>query len=225
MSINLKTRGLVFATFFGSCMIIGLLVAALTTEYWIESEARHKKVPEGKGHLKFGLFSGSKNLNIKFGDRFNTTDVHSLIRDDVLQYTWWILTSLGVGFGLLSSFIAGIASVCRAASASKKRGTMVILFVSNISSLGAQATALIAWGIQFYKSLFDNVLLIDDVNQGWHTKGLARFGISFYFVVIGSVIALFNIILLIWAVSVERRQMRRYNSGDNDENKGAIMLY
>lgn len=38
MSINLKTRGLVFATFFGSCVIIGLLVAALTTEYWIEAE-------------------------------------------------------------------------------------------------------------------------------------------------------------------------------------------
>lgn len=108
MSINLKTRGLVFATFFGSCLIIGLLVAALTTEYWIESEAKHRDVEEGQGKIKFGLFSGSKNLNKKFGWRFNTTDIHSLLRDDVLQYTWWILTTLGVGFGLLSSFIAGL---------------------------------------------------------------------------------------------------------------------
>lgn len=107
MSINLKTRGLVFATFFGSCLIIGLLVAALTTEYWIEADALHHDVEEGRGKIKFGLFSGSKNLNIKFGWRYNTTDIHSLMRDDVIQYTWWILTSLGVGFGLLSSFIAG----------------------------------------------------------------------------------------------------------------------
>lgn len=102
---------------------------------------------------------------------------------------------------------------------------MVILFVSNVSSLGAQATALIAWGIQFYKGLIHNVLLMDDLNQHWYTTGLARLGSSFYFVAIGFVIALVNIILLISAVVVERRQMRRYQSGDNDENKGAIMLY
>lgn len=107
MSINLKTRGLVFATFFGSCLIIGLLVAALTTESWVEAEAKHRNVTEAQGKIKFGLFSGSKNMNKKFGWRFNTTDVQSLLRDDVIQYTWWILTSLGVGFGLLSSFIAG----------------------------------------------------------------------------------------------------------------------
>lgn len=130
MSVSLKTRGLVFATFFGSCLIIGLLVAALTTEYWIESNAKHHDVEEGQGKIKFGLFSGSKNLNKKFGWRYNTTDgircvfifdgllklmkfvfacflVHSLIQDDVIQYTWWLLTALGVGLGLLSSFIGG----------------------------------------------------------------------------------------------------------------------
>ena len=83
------------------------MAAALTTEYWIESHAKHHDVPEGKGTVKFGLFSGSKVLNKKFGDRFNTTDYHSLIDDGVLQYTWWLLTTLGVGLGLLSSFIAG----------------------------------------------------------------------------------------------------------------------
>lgn len=102
---------------------------------------------------------------------------------------------------------------------------MVILFVSNIASLGAQGTALIAWGIQFYKSLIHNVLLMDDVSQHWYTTGLARLGSSFYLVAAGFLIALLNIIFLISAVVVERRQMRRYQSGDNDENKGAIMLY
>lgn len=102
---------------------------------------------------------------------------------------------------------------------------MVILFASNVASLGAQATALIAWTIQFYKSLINNVLLMEDVNQRWYTTGLARFGSSFYFVLIGLLVAIANIILLISAVVVERRQRRRFNSHDHDDNKGAIMLY
>lgn len=75
MSIDLKTRGLVFTTFFGSCIIIGLLVAALTTEYWIEAHAKnHKDPPNAEGKVRFGLFSGTKQLNYGYGWRHNTTN-------------------------------------------------------------------------------------------------------------------------------------------------------
>lgn len=74
MSIDLKTRGLVFATFFGSCIIIGLLVAALTTEYWIESQAKVAKEEKAQGKIRFGLFSGSRSLNKGYGWRHNITD-------------------------------------------------------------------------------------------------------------------------------------------------------
>lgn len=74
MSIDLKTRGLVFATFFGSCIIIGLLVAALTTEYWIEAQAKVANEDKAEGNVRFGLFSASKSLNKRWGWRHNTTD-------------------------------------------------------------------------------------------------------------------------------------------------------
>lgn len=66
MSVNIKTRALVFATFFGSTLIIGLLVAALTTEYWIESHAKKANNEKASGRIKFGLFGGTKvNIRVK----------------------------------------------------------------------------------------------------------------------------------------------------------------
>jgi len=226
MSVNLKTRGLVFATFFGSCLIIGLLVAALTTEYWVEAHAKNAKNDKAEGRIRLGLFGGSKELNKAYGWRYNRTDTNSFIQEDVIQYIWWLLTTIGVGVGLLSSFIAGVASVIRAASAAKKRGTMVILIVSNISTLGGQLVALVAWTIQFYKSLHQNVLLLEDREAHWNSEGMAWLGRSFLFVIGGMVVSVVNLILLIAALKHEDRYRRRYHSDNGDDKmNGAIMLY
>lgn len=67
-----------FATFFGNCLVVGLLVASLTTNYWVHSSAskRHSNVTsrEATGHLNFGLFSGYKELDVGFGTRPDTID-------------------------------------------------------------------------------------------------------------------------------------------------------
>lgn len=152
--------------------------------------------------------------------------VNTLIQEDVIQYIWWLLTTIGVGLGLFSSFIGGVSSVIRAASASKKRGTMIILFVSNISSLSAQLLALIAWGIQFYKSLMHNVLLAEDLNSGWYTTGMAWFSTSYFYVLAGVFVAIINLVLLIAATSSASRYHRRVNTDNvDDKMQGAIMLY
>lgn len=76
--MSIQTRGLVFATFFGNCLVVGLLVASLTTNYWVHSSAakRHSNVTsrEATGHLNFGLFSGYKELDVGFGNRPDTID-------------------------------------------------------------------------------------------------------------------------------------------------------
>lgn len=76
--MSIQTRGLVFATFFGNCLVVGLLVASLTTNYWVHSSAakRHSNVTsrEATGHLNFGLFSGYKELDVGFGTRPDTID-------------------------------------------------------------------------------------------------------------------------------------------------------
>lgn len=103
---------------------------------------------------------------------------------------------------------------------------MIILFVSNISGLLAQLVALIAWGIQFYNSLTKNVLLAEDLRQGWHTTGLAWFSSSYFYVLAGFFVAIINIILLIAATSSASRYHRRVNTDNvDDKMQGAIMLY
>jgi len=72
--MSIKTRAFVFATFFGNCLVVGLLVAALTTEYWIQATPRRHNSPESKGQINFGLFGGSKDLNYGYGLRNHRID-------------------------------------------------------------------------------------------------------------------------------------------------------
>lgn len=72
--MSLKTRTLVFATFFGNCLVIGLLVAAFSTEYWVVSDAKRYNSNTSYGNVNFGLFSGMKQLNIAVGLRNSTID-------------------------------------------------------------------------------------------------------------------------------------------------------
>lgn len=67
--MSIKTRGLVFATFFGSCLVVGLLLASLTTDNWVESDARRHNSTTSIGKINFGLFSGRKGLNVAYGLR------------------------------------------------------------------------------------------------------------------------------------------------------------
>lgn len=134
--MSIKTRGLVFATFFGNCIVVGLLLASLTTDHWIVSEAKKPNSRNATGTVNFGLFSGKKEMNAGIGNRTTKIDVLNLIRAEptIMSYWLWLLTFLGTGFGLLASAIAAIASVLKSASMSKKKGTMILLFASNSAS-------------------------------------------------------------------------------------------
>jgi hypothetical protein len=68
--MNLFKRGMIFVTFFGSCLGIALLVAALGTKFWIVARARRDSNPEeSDGRIHFGLFEGKKELNVAYGWR------------------------------------------------------------------------------------------------------------------------------------------------------------
>jgi clarin len=63
--MSLKTRSLVFATFFGSCCVIGLLIASLTTDYWITAQAKRQNTTASEGKINFGLFTGIVRISNK----------------------------------------------------------------------------------------------------------------------------------------------------------------
>lgn len=70
MKLNLFKRSMIFATFFGACLCIALIVGSLGTTRWVEARPRRTSNPlESTGHLNFGLFEGRKELNPKYGVR------------------------------------------------------------------------------------------------------------------------------------------------------------
>lgn len=70
MKLNLFKRSMIFATFFGSCLCIALIVASLGTTHWIDARARRTSNPlESEGRINFGLFEGRKELNFGYGWR------------------------------------------------------------------------------------------------------------------------------------------------------------
>ncbi|KAH9643469.1 hypothetical protein HF086_017250 [Spodoptera exigua] len=70
MKLNLFKRSMIFATFFGSCLCIALIVASLGTTHWIDARARKtSNLLESEGRISFGLFEGRKELNPAYGWR------------------------------------------------------------------------------------------------------------------------------------------------------------
>lgn len=134
--MSIKTRGLVFITFFVNCVVVGLLIAGLVTDHWIEAEVQSHKIKNAIGTINFGLFNGRKELNYGIGPRLTLIDVTATMRSEpnFMSYWLWLGTFIGTGLGLLSSTIGGIASILKSSSHQKKHGTMVLLFFSNGAS-------------------------------------------------------------------------------------------
>ncbi|TDG52004.1 hypothetical protein AWZ03_001674 [Drosophila navojoa] len=227
VKMSLRTRALVFSTFFGSCLAIGLLLTSMTTNHWVRAYPRRTNTTEAKGDVNFGLFYGNQNLNPGFGVRNNQVDVYSFIRTEHgdTSFWLWLLTTLGTGFGLLACTIAAIAAVLKSASAAKKGGTMLLLLASNMAAAGAQVVAFLAWLVQFYQYLIHNVLLTEHQQQHWYSTGLAHLGYSFYLVVISTIVVFINITILLYARRREHRDRHRSEPLGKDKNQAAIMLY
>lgn len=68
--MNLFKKGMIFSTFFLSCLSIALLVASLGTTQWLTAYAKRTSNPhESDGRVNFGLFHGKKELNVAYGWR------------------------------------------------------------------------------------------------------------------------------------------------------------
>ncbi|XP_018786675.1 PREDICTED: uncharacterized protein LOC108967600 [Bactrocera latifrons] len=223
--MSIRTRALVFSTFFGSCIAIGLLLVSLTTNHWVRAYPKRLNSTDSKGDINFGLFYGNKDLNYGFGVRTTPIIVYTFDQNgpETMNFWLWLITALGTGFGLLTCAISAIAAVLKAASAAKRPATMVLLFASNISSAAAQVIAFVCWLVQFYQYLQQNVLAVQD--RHWYSHGLAYLGYSFYLVIASTLVVILNIIILLHAKRRERADRQRLEPPSEEKNQGAIMLY
>ncbi|XP_067618606.1 clarin-2 [Eurosta solidaginis] len=223
--MSMRTRALVFSTFFGSCIAIGLLLVSLTTNHWVRAYPKRLNYTNSSGDINFGLFYGNKALNYGVGVRSSPIIVYTFDQNgpETMNFWLWLITALGTGFGLLSCAISAIAAVLKAASAGKRPGTMILLFASNISSAASQVVAFICWLVQFYQYLQHNVLAAQDRN--WYSHGLAFLGYSFYLVIASTLVVIINIFILLHAKRSEQRDRQRLEPLSEEKNQGAIMLY
>lgn len=225
--MSLKTRGLVFATFFGSCLAVGLLLVSLTTDHWITATPKRYNSTESKGYINFGLFSGSKVLNVGYGSRIHSIDVINFMRSEpnTINLWLWLGTALGTGFALLSSAVAAIASVLKAATSSKKHTYMILLFIANCCSAISQILAFVCWLVQFLVNLKHNVLEAEDRKLSWYSHELSNLGFSFHMIFISFLFVIINIVILIIAYKIEKRESRYIEPSYEDKTQSAIMLY
>jgi hypothetical protein len=230
---QLLPKVLIFLTFFGSCIIIGLILSSLVTTAWVVSSvswttgnnASASERNSKYGFIQFGLFNYQKTLNHGYGERIEKDiNVIEVVKGDEEQlgnYWLWLGTALGTGFSLFTSAIAAVASVV---ATIKEKSSMALMLTANCVSGFGQFVALACWAIQFITYLQHNVLLQVDQDK-WTSRGLSTFGYSFYFILFAFLIIIVNIVLLVSAKRAENR-FRKNLEGPMDEKDGnSIMLY
>jgi hypothetical protein len=223
---QLLPKILIFLTFFGSCVVIGLLLSAIVTTCWIQSEVFYKSESSDSKHgmVNFGLFSYEKSLNHGYGARTekNINVVEIIKREDEVlgNYYLWLLTAMGSGFSLFASSFAAVASVI---GTIREKG-MALIIASNVFSGLGMIVAFICWILQFVNYLQHNVLLKVDQDK-WSSAGRSAFGYSFYFIIAAFLIILVNIVLLISARRADFRYKRSLAGPIEEKEGNSIMLY
>lgn len=152
------------------------------------------------------------------------------MRDEpnLLNYWLWLGSAVGGGLGIFASAVGAIAGVIKSAAPNKKKGTLVLLFVSHVAAALSTCLAFICWLVHFVQQLTHNVLMMEEQNLKWYTKHV-YLGHSFYFVVASFCLVLVNILIICTAVYWERRDRRRRRHiaepPVDEKTHGAIMLY
>ncbi|KAF5284327.1 hypothetical protein FQA39_LY04620 [Lamprigera yunnana] len=242
--MNVFKRGMIFVTFFGSCVAIVLLVASLGTKQWVTARAKRTINPlESDGRIQFGLFEGRKELNVAYGWRSYEIDVIHLIKSEpeFLTYGLWIGTIVSVSLGLLFSAICGVfAAVNAATTPSSCLAGVRGLYIWNFLALIADLCAIGFWIAQFFLSIQKNVMSREDKDYMWTSEDMAELGysfwyflstgqnknfISFYRFVVGAAIATFVDIIIIFIANSESKEAPQVFPVLEEKTNGAIMLY
>ncbi|XP_063228603.1 clarin-2 [Bacillus rossius redtenbacheri] len=226
--MNFFKRGMIFVTFFGSCLVLGLIVAALGTKFWVVARAKRVSNPdESDGRINFGLFQGRKDLNVAYGWRTYPIDMLELMRTDreLLVHGLWVGTVGCLAASLLFVTLAAVFAVIN--TATTPAGALAGapgLFVWNCAALVLNVTAVALWGVQFFQKLQHNVMSQEDRDNQWYSEHMASLGYSFWFVVAAVVMLTVNIVVLYVGVA-RTREKKSPEPMLEEKTNGAIMLY
>ncbi|CAB3223026.1 unnamed protein product [Arctia plantaginis] len=221
MKLNLFKRSMIFATFFGSCLCIALIVASLGTTHWIDARARRtSNALESDGRISFGLFEGQKELNFGYGLRNRNFSVKAGTHP-ARRWAW-----CGTA-GLLAASLVSAGGACILAalgSAARARCSPRPLLVSNSLSVLFSLGAIAVWLTEYFLRLQYNVMSDEDLAMTWSSDGTADLGLSFWLVVAASIAAFVNNVCILIAMS-DGRDVDTIAPALEEKVNGAIMLY
>ncbi|XP_073963603.1 uncharacterized protein [Choristoneura fumiferana] len=221
MKLNLFKRSMIFATFFGSCLCIALIVASLGTTHWIDARARRTSNPlDSEGRISFGLFEGHKELNFGYGWRSHDFSVKAGTHP---ARRWaWCGTAAQLGAALVSS--GGACVLAALGSAARIRCQPRPLVVSNSLAVLFTLGAIAVWLTEYFLRLQHNVMSDEDLANTWNSDGTADLGLSFWLVVAAAITAFANNVCILVAMADERDADTVAPALEEKVN-GAIMLY
>ncbi|XP_049880865.1 uncharacterized protein LOC126377210 [Pectinophora gossypiella] len=221
MKLNLFKRSMIFATFFGSCLCIALIVASLGTTHWIDARARRTSNPlESEGRISFGLFEGHKELNFGYGWRNHEFSVKAGTHP---ARRWaWCGVAAQLGAALVAT--AGACVLAALASAARARCQPRPLLAANSLAVLFTLGAVAVWLTEYFLRLQHNVMSDEDLANTWSSDGTADLGLSFWLVVGASVTAFVNNVCVLVAMA-DGRDEDTIAPALEEKVNGAIMLY
>ncbi|CAK1594399.1 unnamed protein product [Parnassius mnemosyne] len=221
MKLNLFKRSMIFATFFGSCLCIALIVGSLGTTHWIDARARRASNPlESEGRISFGLFEGHKELNVRYGWRNYNISVKAGTHP---ARRWaWCGTAAQLGVSLAAS--GGACILAALASASRARCSPRPLLVCNCTAVLFSLGAIAVWLTEYFLRLQHNVMSEEDLANTWFSDGMADLGLSFWLVVAAAIAAFVNNVCILIAMA-DGRDADTIAPALEEKVNGAIMLY
>ncbi|XP_046383119.1 clarin-3 [Ischnura elegans] len=226
--MNLYRRGMIFATFLGSCLTLALSGAAMGTMHWVEGHARRTSNPsDSDGRIHFGLFYGYKNLNVAYGWRRYDIDVMEILKAEPEFLIWglWVATIACLCLAEIFAIVSAAFAVINTAITPVSTIAGIIgLYVWNTLTVMFNLAAVITWAVQFHKKLKDNVMTQEDLEIHWSSKDMAHVGYSFWFVVGAVIVSILNIVVIYFGTN-KPREKKNVNPVMEEKGNGAIMLY
>ncbi|CAG9569542.1 unnamed protein product [Danaus chrysippus] len=219
MKLNLFKRSMIFATFFGSCLCIALIVASLGTTHWVDARAKRlSNTLDSEGRISFGLFEGHKELNFGgYGWRYYEFS----IRTGTHPARRWAWCGTAAQLAAALAAAGGACLLAALGSAARNACSPKPLLVCNGATVLFSLGAIAVWLTEFFLRLQHNVMSDEDLANTWSSDMTADLGTSFWLVVTSCIAAFINIICILVAASETEPNAPALEEKLN----GAIMLY
>ncbi|XP_013783839.1 clarin-2-like [Limulus polyphemus] len=236
--MDIVKRALTFLTFFVCCTSLAFLAASFATQSWIEAEPirtgfnLNSTSLEGDdkkfvGKINFGLFKGEKILDYGFGPRKSQIWIKTELQENptLMKFGLWLFTIICVALSMLFGLVGAVFAVINTVIVPVELITgMMGLYLWNCIGAITSLAAILSWVAQYYLKLQKNVMTEEEIRVQWTSEGQARFGSSFWFVIVALILYILNVFIIklaqnhVW----EHRQPK----STTDKNpEGAIMLY